>query len=430
MKNSPLILVCLLAIAVPSAFAGVSVSSPGSGATVQSPVHFVASATSSCSKGVASMGIYTSAGVLAYTVSGSKLDTSLALGSGTYATTVQEWDYCGGASTAPVTITVTNSTGVQVSAPANNGTVGSPVNFKATATSTCSLGVASMGIYTAPGQLAYTSAGSSLNTNLTLSAGTYNTVVQEWDYCGGSATTPIKITVNSGNQVFSNIQTDAGWNGYILLPPGYGICSGCSPNGPQETWWTKQNVSSPSLSGKAMEFNIGGSTAYSDVLWNIHLVGDGAPNLDSDHKIVPNIYNFIYDAYFYSSNLNPSQALEFDINQFVNGLSYIWGTECTIMGGNQWDIWDNVNNRWVPTGISCYPNNNQWNHVTIQVQRTWDNKLFYQSITLNGKTSYLNQYYSPTASSWYGVTVNYQMDGNHSQQTYNTYLDNFNLTYW
>jgi major membrane immunogen (membrane-anchored lipoprotein) len=376
------------------------------------------------------MGIYTSAGVLAYTVGGSKLDTSLALSSGTYATTVQEWDYCGGSATAPVTITVTNSTGVQVSAPANNGTVGSPVNFKATATSTCSLGVASMGIYTAPGQLAYTGSGSSLNTNLTLSAGTYNTVVQEWDYCGGSASTPIKITVNSGNQVFSNIQTDAGWNGYILLPPSYGICSSCSPNGPQETWWTKQNVSSPSLSGKAMEFNIGGSTAYSDVLWNIHLVGDGAPNLDSDHKIVPTIYNFIYDAYFYSSNLNPSQALEFDINQFVNGLSYIWGTECRIMGGNQWDIWDNINNRWVPTGVSCNPNNNQWNHVTIQVQRTWDNKLFYQSITLNGKTSYLNQYYSPTSSSWYGVTVNYQMDGNHSQQTYNTYLDNFNLTYW
>jgi len=269
-----------------------------------------------------------------------------------------------------------------------------------------------------------------LNTNLTLSPGTYNTTVEEWDYCGGAATTPITITVNSSNQVFASIQAGSGWNGYILLPPTYGICSSCSPNGPQETWWTKQNVSSPSLSGKAMEFDIGGTTAYSDVLWNVHLVGDGAPNLDSDHKIVPNIYNFIYDVYFYSSNLSPSQALEFDVNQFVNGRSYIFGHECRIMGGNEWDIWDNVNNKWVPTGISCYPPNNTWNHLTIQVQRTWDNKLFYQSITLNGKTSYINQYYSSTSTSWYGVTVNFQMDGDYNQQSYNTYLDNFDLTYW
>jgi hypothetical protein len=431
MQKRLLPVVCLLAIAVPAAFASVSVSAPGNGATVQSPVHFVASASTACSKGVASMGIYTAPNKLAYTVNGSKLDTNLYLASGKYSTVVEEWDYCGGATTTPISITVSASSGVQVSTPANNSTVSSPVNFQATASSTCSAGVASMGIYTAPNQLAYVVNGASLNTNLTLGPGTYNTVVQEWDYCGGSATTPITITVSSGGaKVFSNIQTWSGWNGYIELPPSYGICSWCSPNGPQTTWWTKQGVSSPSLSGKAMEFNIGGSTDYSDVLWNVHLVGDGSPNLDSNHLIVPNLHNFIYDVYFYSSNLNPSQALEFDINQFTNGLSFIWGTECTIMGGHKWEIWDNQNYKWVSTGIACYPNNNSWNHLTIQVQRTWDNKLLYQTITLNGVKHTLNTYYSPTSTSWYGVTVNYQMDGDYNQAPYNIYLDNFNLTYW
>src|SRR5258708_4766013 len=320
---------------------------------------------------------------------------------------------------------------VSVSAPGNGATVQSPVHFVASASTSCSQGVASMGIYTAPNQLAYVSNGASLNTNLTLGPGTYNTVVQEWDYCGGSSTTPITITVGSGgSQVFSSIQNWGGWNGYIMLPPSYGICYSCSPNGPQTTWWTKQGVSSPSLSGKAMEFNIGGSTAYSDVLWNVHLVGDGAPNLDKNHLIVPNIHNFIYDVYFYSSNLNPSQALEFDINQFTSGLSFIWGTECRIMGGNKWDIWDNQNYSWVSTGIACNPKNNSWNHLTIQVQRTWDNKLLYQTITLNGVKSTLNTYYAPTSTSWYGVTVNYQMDGDYNQAPYNTYIDNFNLSYW
>jgi hypothetical protein len=179
-----------------------------------------------------------------------------------------------------------------------------------------------------------------------------------------------------------------------------------------------------------MEFNIGGSTAYSDVLWNVHLVGDGAPNLDKNRQIVPNIHNFIYDVYFYSSNLSASEALEFDINQFTNGLSFIWGTECRVLGGNQWDIWDNQNQRWVATGVACNPKINSWNHLTIQVQRTSSNQLLYQSITLNGVKSTLNAYYPPTSTSWYGVTINYQMDGDYNQASYNTYLDNFNLSYW
>jgi hypothetical protein len=37
-----------------------------------------------------------------------------------------------------------------------------------------------MGIYTAPYKLAYSVTGSKLDTYLTLSAGTYYTVVQEW----------------------------------------------------------------------------------------------------------------------------------------------------------------------------------------------------------------------------------------------------------
>jgi hypothetical protein len=52
-----------------------------------------------------------------------------------------------------------------------------------------------MGIYTAPGKLAYTVGGASLNTYLSLSPGTYNTTVQEWDNCGGAAKNPVTITV-------------------------------------------------------------------------------------------------------------------------------------------------------------------------------------------------------------------------------------------
>jgi len=99
-------LVCLLAT---STFASVTVTSPTSGSSAGSPIHFVASATTSCSSGVSSMGIYTAPYVLAYTASGSKLNTYLTLSPGTYKTVVQEWDKCGSTKTA-VTITVTSGT--------------------------------------------------------------------------------------------------------------------------------------------------------------------------------------------------------------------------------------------------------------------------------------------------------------------------------
>lgn len=191
-----LLIVCFLTFLASVAIAGVNVSAPANGATVQSPVHYSASAGStSCSKGVASMGIYTAPGVLAYTVNGSSISTDLKLSPGTYNTTVEQWDYCGGAATTSVKITVTDNTGVFVTAPANNSTVSSPVHYSATATTTCSKGVASMGIYTAPNQKAYVGNGSSLSTDLSLSAGTYDTVVEEWDNCGGATTTPVTIVV-------------------------------------------------------------------------------------------------------------------------------------------------------------------------------------------------------------------------------------------
>lgn len=88
--------------------------------------------------------------------------------------------------------------GVSVSSPGNGSTDSSPVHFMARATTTCASGVSSMGIYTAPYQLAYKVSGASMNTYLHLSAGTYYAVVQEWDKCGGASKTPVTIKISGG----------------------------------------------------------------------------------------------------------------------------------------------------------------------------------------------------------------------------------------
>ena len=264
--------------------------------------------------------------------------------------------------------------------------------------------------------------------------------------CGGTAVSPAPASAptspaaaspaNPGPSpnvnLFSNLQSEKGWTGAALLPTAYAVCSSCSPLGPQATWSMTQEVATPSMSGNSMQTDIGGQTAFSDILWNNHLIGDfssqGIP--DANHSLLPTLHNFTYDVYFYSTDLSASQALEFDINQFVDGKSYIWGHECRIAGGNEWDIWDNQNQAWLPTGLACNPTNNAWNHVTIQVQRTDQNQLLFQSITLNGQKSVLNHSENPTSSNWFGVTINYQQDGNRTQEPYSVWLDNLTFSYW
>jgi 6-phosphogluconolactonase (cycloisomerase 2 family) len=85
---------------------------------------------------------------------------------------------------------------VTVTSPANGSTDSSPVNFIASASSPdCAKGIAAMRIYTAPRVGAYTTDSDSLNVDLNLGAGTYDTVVQAWDNCGGVGKTPVAITV-------------------------------------------------------------------------------------------------------------------------------------------------------------------------------------------------------------------------------------------
>lgn len=318
---------------------------------------------------------------------------------------------------------------VTVSSPSNGATVSSPVRFTAAATtSTCPKGVASMGIYTAPlpDKRVYVVQGSNLNTTLPLSPGTYNTIVQEWDYCGGASFKQVTIKVEGQlmGTTLTNVQARSGWRGWGELAPAYEICTSCWG---KVTWKMTQ-------SGGATRFDIGGSVPYSDVLWSYPMIGPnsvlGLP--DKNETLVPSLKNFIYDVYFFSSTVEASQVLEFDVSQYFQGLSFIYGTQCRVAGGHKWDIWDNINHHWVSTGIACNPVNNSWNHLIVRVKRTNDNQLLYQSITLNGVTHNINRYYGPDSvpSGWYGITVKFQMDGNHKQTPYTVHLDKLHFTYW
>jgi Putative Ig domain len=269
-------------------------------------------------------------------------------------------------------------------------------------------------------------------------AGAFNFSVSVSDTTGQSKEQSLQITVSSapvaavasaGNSL-SSLQHSGGWASYGQVGPNYVDCSPSPCDG--ITFSMTQGVDSPSLSGEATAFYVGGTAPFSDALFNNHLIGSGSSQglPDTNQTLVPSLYDFTYDVYFYGSDFSVSQAIEFDINQFFNNLGLIFGHQCNVASGNEWYVWDNQNKSWTATGIPCYPNENSWNHLTLKVQRTSNNELEYQSITLNGTTNTLNWTF-PAGSSpgWYGLTINYQMDGNANQDGYTVYLDNLTFTY-
>jgi len=325
---------------------------------------------------------------------------------------------------------------VDVSTPVDGASIGSTAAFAATAQPNgCASGVAAMGIYIDDG-LVYTASGSSLNAVLPLGNGKHRAVLQSWDYCGGFSKTLIHINVdsttqnNTGGTTLYNVQSAEGWNQWGELAPAYNICNPCDGI----SWSMVPHTTSVSLSGDATQFNTWGSTPYADVLWSYPFLGDGAPGRlkDHNHKLLPTLYNFQLDMQVFPTNMAVTQDLEFDINMFMDGVGMEWGTECNHLGDGVWDIWDNVNAKWLPTNIPCALNENSWNHVVLQVQRQPNNDLLYQAITVNGLVSEINRTVAPfpVAAGWWGMNVNFQMDGDKHQSQNTVYVDQMNVSYW
>src|SRR5258707_4017904 len=114
-----------------------------------------------------------------------------------------------------------------------------------------------MGIYV-NNKLNYVVSGAKVNTSLTLSPGTYDTVVQEWDYCGGSAFKHVQITV--GGSAFTNLQASGGGARYSENSPEDYNFKTCGGGGSLSI---NQGKQSPSLNGRATQITNPGTNPQS-----------------------------------------------------------------------------------------------------------------------------------------------------------------------
>ena len=335
---------------------------------------------------------------------------------------------------ATLTLATASFAGVTVSSPAAGSAAGSPVHFVASATSTHP--ITAMRIYV-DNLSVYLVSASSLNTSVTMSAGTHSVVVQAWDSTGAFFKTPLTLKVSgtapaptptptpaptpsptpaglpappAGAVVKSNIDQMAAWDSCT-------VCAGANAAGPTATYSMVENQASPSLDGLAAKFGISGTTPYSDALWWKQL---GAADTATHLK---------YDVAFYITNPGVAQALEFDNNQSNGVHKFIYGTQCNIKG-NHWDVWGNAAGNWISTGIACSaPTAFVWHHLTWEFQRTATNVIFV-GFTYDGVTHYVNRSYPARGSSVHEMNVAFQMDGDFAMHAYSTWLDKVTLTYW
>jgi hypothetical protein len=211
------------------------------------------------------------------------------------------------------------------------------------------------------------------------------------------------------------VQTLSGWQWCTAKLNGKPCASGLG----NATSSMTPDQQDPSMSGKSSQFKLGGHTQYSNALWWKSF----GPNSKPTH--------FVYDLYFYMDDPNLPEALEFDINQSLNGVRYTWGTECSYRDTGHWDIWDPENEVWKTTDVPCpVVSAHTWHHLTWQGERV-NGQVHYISVTLDGNVSTVDKYYNPQAN-YHGEDVNiaFQMDGDYRQDPYSVWLDNVSLSSW
>ena len=186
------------------AFAGVTVSSPGSGADVTSPFTLTASAANCSSQTTSAIGYSLDESSDTTIVAGSSLNAQVPASAGAHTLHVKAWGNGGAACDADVAITVTKSTsnessdGISVSSPGAGAQVGSPFSLVASASSCSSQTVVAMG-YSIDSGSTVTANGTSLSTGVTASAGAHTLHVKSWGNGGAGCDADVAITVTGAS---------------------------------------------------------------------------------------------------------------------------------------------------------------------------------------------------------------------------------------
>jgi hypothetical protein len=259
----------------------------------------------------------------------------------------------------------------------------------------------------------------SMNARIWMDPGAHTLEITATDKTGAVSATVLQVNVVPPQATaVTDIQALPGWQSCsALYPPGSPRAGQiCAAGHADAVSSMIPGQSTPSLDGKATKFTMGGPIGYTNELYFLSLGGG------------TNLTHFIYDVWFLVDNPDAPEALEFDVNQTFGGLRWTWGTECAFKDSHKWDVWDPLNEKWVPTAVPCNPfPANTWIHLVWNFERV-NGQVHYISVSVNGVTSPVDAFFAPQQK-WTleDINIAFQMDGDFRQDPYNVWLDEMTL---
>lgn len=365
------------------------------------------------------------------TFTGASINTQVTATTGTHVLHVKSWGNQGASCVADVTLNVVQSTtNVVVSNPTPGASVVSPFALAASGTQCQSQTIVAMGYSLDTSSNTTSVYATSLNTQVTATAGAHILHVKSWGNNGAACGTDISITVlapppaSTPPTIPSNAIAVPAIQGLTNWGAAFDVGTSGSASGAMSL------VASPTLSGTTRQF-VTNYTDYGGERYHI--------NIGSDTTAT----NFLYDTWIYlASPANNIANIEFDLNQVMaNGQTVIYGFQCDGWS-HTWDYTANLgtptspNDQWLHSTQTCNPQAwpaNTWHHVQISYSRDDSGNVTYKSVWLDNVEQDLNvTVNSSFALGWAPVLLsNFQIDGMTSTAgTATVYMDNFVIYRW
>ncbi len=316
---------------------------------------------------------------------------------------------------------------VTIDTPANGATVNSPVTIHATYNQTASYMKVWVDHVADDTDIPHNT--NTFAVSLSLSAGTHLLEVQAADAATGVVyTTPITINVAPPTPpppvppapgiTITNIQNRTDWKTC-------GACGNTGGGGALASYQMKPGISSPSLSGSSAQFSIDGAgQAYANAYWYAQQTAQ-APT--GPVKYI----SYSFDLYVPSVPSGVIQAIEFELQQGVNGKTYNFAWQADY-AENAWRTFDYASKQWnsAPVPFAQFAPNS-WHHIltTYHIDSTTGAGI-HDSIAIDGQThDNLNISYAPSPGSSNYLNNAFQLDTNSHGSPYGVYVDNMQIQF-
>lgn len=419
---------------------GITVASPGNGATVGSPFALSAQASSCSGQAVSGMGYSLDSSSSTTIVHNSTtVAASISASAGKHTLHVKSWGNEGAGCVANVAInvssaaaaaaTVSSGEGISVSSPSNGATVSSSFDVVASASTCSGQAVTGMGYSFDNSSDTITESGKALDAPASTSSGTHTLHVKSWGVNGAGCVASLTINVGAGSSSSTSgpsIPSSAVSVSSIQALGNWQMAYDTGTNGSASG--NMALVGSPTINGSTRRFITKYTSGGGERYWVSFGDDTGATN-------------FEYDAWVYFDGTQGDVAnLEMDMNQTMsNGQTVIYGFQCD--GYN--NVWDydrnggtptNYKDEWVQSKVPCEIRSwsrDTWHHIQITYSRSGGN-VTYHSVWLDGKEHAINATVpSAFALGWGPVLLtNFQVDGLGSSGTANLYLDKLTISRW